>query len=101
MGTLSFGGGTPTVTGLTIDGFRLENTALVSNGARINGDLVITNCIAHFTSTYFMITIGTGSGHTMTLTNSNVNGERGFTVGNAQVTAATIDTTYSTPTQPA
>lgn len=90
-GTLGFGGGTPTVTGLTIDGFRLEDTALVNNGARINGKLTVTNTVvAGGPATYFFISVGTGSGHELELSNSNITYERGFSIENGQVNSALI-----------
>jgi hypothetical protein len=90
VGQLQFGGGTPTVSDLTLDGLRLEATAMVNNGARINGNLVLRNLIVEATTTYFLITIGTGSGHSLELSDSTVTVERGFSIGNASVTSALI-----------
>jgi parallel beta-helix repeat protein len=90
IGTLGFGGSTPTINGLTIDGFRLQSTAMVNNGARINGTLELRNLIADFTTTYFLISVGTGSGHELVLTDSTISGERGFTAGNGQLTSVII-----------
>ena len=90
VGEIYFGGGTPTVEGLTIDGFRFEDTGLINNGARIDGSLVITNSIIHSQRTYYMISVGSGSGHTLELSHSNVTGGRGFSIGNAQIASALI-----------
>ncbi len=90
IGSLGFGGGTPTVADLAIDGFRLEQASLVNNGARINGTLELRNLVVDFTTTYFLISVGTGSGHELVLLDSTLSGQRGFSIGNAQVTQATI-----------
>jgi len=92
VGTINTGGGTTfTVDGLTIDGFRFENTSFVS-AIRVKNDVIITNSIIHFTSTYFLISVAGNAGmeHTLTLTNSNLTGSRGFSIDNARVTAANI-----------
>ncbi len=91
IGQIQFGDDTPTVSDLTIDGFRLEDTGLVDNGARINGALAIRNTIAHSSTQYFLISVGTGSGHSLELTNSNITGERGFLIGNTSITEALIE----------
>ena len=59
----------------------------------MKGDVVITNSIVHFTSTYFLISVGGNAGmeHTLSLTNSNINGQRGFSLDNARITALTAD----------
>jgi hypothetical protein len=89
-GEIRFGGGTPTVSDLTIDGFRLENTGLVNNGARVNGDLVLENLVVESAQTYFLISVGTGAGHNMHLADSTITGERGFSVDNALIDSAII-----------
>ncbi|MCH6202203.1 hypothetical protein MMU07_21680, partial [Aquiflexum sp. LQ15W] len=91
-GTITTGSGTSAwPVGLTIDGFRLENTSFVQ-AIRVQGDVTITNCIVHHTSTYFLISVAgnVGTEHTLTLSNSNINGQRGFSIENARVTSAII-----------
>jgi hypothetical protein len=92
QGDIHFGGGgTPTVLGLTIDGFRLENTRLTNNGARLMGTLRIANSIVFGNSTFFLISVGTPGGpHQLQLVNSNINNQRGFSIGNANVSQALI-----------
>ena len=91
-GTITSGSGTSGwPDGLTIDGFRLENTNFVQS-IRIKGDVVITNCIVHHTSQYFLISVGGNAGmeHKLSLSNSNINGQRGFSFGNARIEEGTI-----------
>jgi parallel beta-helix repeat protein len=93
IGTITTGSGTSAwPDGLTLDGFRFENTSFVQS-IRMKGDVVITNSIIHFTSTYYMISVGgnVGMEHNLSLTNSNINGQRGFSADNARITSLLVD----------
>jgi hypothetical protein len=70
VGTITTGSGTSGwPEGLTLDGFRFENTSFVQ-AIRLKGNVVITNSIVHFTSTYYLISVGGNAGmeHNLTLT---------------------------------
>jgi hypothetical protein len=91
-GTVTTGSGTSGwPIGLTLDGLRFENTNFVQS-IRVQGDVMIANSIVHFTSTYYLISVGGNAGteHILTLINCNLTGQRGFSIGNQRVTAALI-----------
>lgn len=92
-GTITTGSGTSGwPEGLTLDGLRLENM-IFFQAIRVRGDVVITNVIAHFTSTYFMISVAGNAGmeRNLTLSNSNINGQRGFSTDNARVLSLLVE----------
>jgi hypothetical protein len=93
QGSFSFGGGTPNVTGLTIDGLRLEGNAGLNN-VRINGTIRVENTIFDIPDsgpTWAFQTVGTGSGHTIEfLNNTVVSANRGVHIQNGLIDSALV-----------
>ncbi|QYK41530.1 MAG: hypothetical protein KF887_19600 [Paracoccaceae bacterium] len=91
VGGFTFGGSSAQVTGLTLDGLRIEGGNGLSN-IRINGALTIQNTIIESTQTYAIQTVGILTNlHSITVTDSTIVAPRGVHIQNGNITAATIE----------
>ncbi|MFN3824329.1 MAG: right-handed parallel beta-helix repeat-containing protein [Pseudorhodobacter sp.] len=92
QGKFTFGGGVPTMNGLTIDGLRIEGEAF--DAVRINGTFRVENTIivsSKVGTAFTITTVGSGTGHDIEFVNNNFFGNRGFSVENGQIGEALFE----------
>lgn len=90
----TFGGGAPSIDGLTLDGLRLEGDAL--GAIRMEGGLTIRNTIVDHDKSSWGVTLVDGSSFgadplTITIEDSSISGARGVNLDGAQVSSVTFD----------